>query len=158
VLVAQAGPDLGDPKAPLEFAFAYVDDIANCDRWMFGVAEMVPVDDSPHGVGKVHESLFHLKPVKLRSKIRVAERVVNQTLVTDSVGGFPIVSSWAFEAAGPERTKLIAHLDYELPGAVRRKQAGVAQLRTAQRLSQPRRAASEPSWKRVATPAISMSW
>ena len=112
--------------APVAVTFDYVDELGASDRWMFGVTEVVELDDEPHGVGKIYESRFHVKPVTLKTQVRVAERVVDQLIVTDSVGGFPVRSTWRFTPVTAEQTKIDATIDYDLPGGIAGKALGRA--------------------------------
>jgi uncharacterized membrane protein len=114
----------GECAAPLEVAFAYVDDYRNATDWMFGLARFEPVGEQVQGPGSEFEATFQVKPVKLHSTIRVTEWGANEIIAFESIKGFRNWSTWRFFAAGPERTRIEVTFGYELPGGLAGKAMG----------------------------------
>ena len=114
----------GSCAAPVEVAFAYVDDYRNATDWMFGLAEFEPVGEQFQGLGAEFDGLFQIKPVKLHSTIRVTEWKENELIAFESIKGFRNWSSWRFIAEGPSRTKIAVKFSYELPGGLAGKALG----------------------------------
>jgi uncharacterized membrane protein len=116
----------GSCAAPLDVAFAYVDDYHNATDWMFGLARFEPVGDKAQGLGAVFDGTFRVKPVKLSSTIEVTEWDRERVIAFESVKGFKNSSTWRFAADGPTRTTITVTFRYELPGGVAGKVMGKA--------------------------------
>jgi len=114
----------GSCAAPLEVAFAYLDDYRNATDWMFGLSEFEPVGDQVQGVGAEFDGTFAVKPIKLHSTIRVTEWKSGEVIAYESVKGFHNWSTWRFRADGPERTRIVVRFGYELPGGLAGKAMG----------------------------------
>jgi uncharacterized membrane protein len=110
--------------APLEVAFAYVDDYRNATDWMFGLSHFEPVGEQVQGLGAEFDGTFSVKPVKLHSRIRVTAWKQDEVIAFESIKGFRNWSTWRFQADGPERTKIVVKFSYELPGGLAGKAMG----------------------------------
>jgi uncharacterized membrane protein len=108
----------GTCAAPLDVAFAYLDDYRNATTWMFGLSTFEPVGDKDHGLDAVFDGTFAVKPVKLSSRIRVTEWEENKVIAFESIKGFKNWSTWRFESTGPEQTRIDVTFSYELPGGL----------------------------------------
>jgi uncharacterized membrane protein len=108
----------GSCAAPIDVAFAYVDDYRNATKWMFGLEKFEPVGDRDRGVGARFDSTFHVKPVKLHTTIEVTEWAGDNMLAVESIKGFRTWSIWKFAPAGPNRTRVQVLFRYELPGGL----------------------------------------
>jgi uncharacterized membrane protein len=108
----------GGCAAPLEVAFAYIDDYRNATEWMFGLAAFDPVGDKDQGLGAVFDGTFHVPPVKLHSTIEVTEWEHNRIIAFESIKGFRNWSTWEFTAVSPEETAVKVKFSYELPGGL----------------------------------------
>jgi uncharacterized membrane protein len=108
----------GGCAAPLDVAFAYIDDYRNATAWMFGLAAFEPVGDKDHGLGAVFDGTFHVPPVKLHSTVKVTEWEHNRIIAFESIKGFRNWSTWEFVAEGPEATKVLVRFSYKLPGGL----------------------------------------
>src|SRR5947208_887369 len=102
--------------APLDVAFAYVDDYRNATDWMFGLAAFEPVGAQVQGLGAEFTGTFQVKPVKLHSTVKVTEWRQDELIAFESIKGFHNWSTWRFAADGPARTKITVKFSYELPG------------------------------------------
>ena len=116
----------GSCAAPVDVAFAYLDDYRNATDWMFGLAKFQPVGDKDHGLDAVFAGTFAVKPVKLSSTIKVTEWVENEVIAFESIKGFRNWSTWRFAADGPDRTKINVKFSYELPGGLAGRALGKA--------------------------------
>jgi uncharacterized membrane protein len=116
----------GSCAAPVDVAFAYLDDYRNATKWMFGLARFEPVGDKDRGVGAVFEGTFHVRPVKLASTIEVTEWEQNTTIAFESIKGFRIWSTWTFRESGPAHTTIDVVFSYELPGGLAGRALGKA--------------------------------
>jgi uncharacterized membrane protein len=116
----------GSCDAPLDVAFAYLDDYRTATDWMFGLARFDPVGALDHGLGATFYGTFQVKPVKLSSTIKVTEWAQDEVIGFESIKGFRNWSTWAFEAAGPTRTKIHVTFSYELPGGLAGRALGKA--------------------------------
>jgi uncharacterized membrane protein len=105
-------------EAPLEVAFGYLDDYRNATEWVFGLAELRPVDGRDHGLGATFDATFQVRPVKLHSTLHVTGWEQNAMLAFASVKGFVNSSTWRFRADGPTRTTITVQFTYELPGGL----------------------------------------
>jgi uncharacterized membrane protein len=114
----------GSCEAPVEVAFAYVDQYLNATDWMFGLSSFEPVGEQVQGLGAVFDATFAIKPVKLHSTIQVTEWVENEVIAFKSVKGFTNWSTWRFVSEGPTRTKIAVKFGYELPGGLAGKALG----------------------------------
>lgn len=108
----------GRCEAPLDVAFAYLDDYRNATEWMFGLAKFDPVGGKDHGLGAQFEGLFHVTPVKLHSTIEVTEWEQDSVIAFESIKGFRNWSTWRFIAAGPAATTVQVQFSYEMPGGL----------------------------------------
>jgi uncharacterized membrane protein len=104
--------------APVDVAFGYVDDYRLAKEWMFGLADLVPVDERDHGLGAMFDATFSVRPVKLHSRIKVTEWEQDAVLGFVSVQGFANSSTWRFRRDGPARTTVVVRFSYELPGGL----------------------------------------
>jgi uncharacterized membrane protein len=134
--------------APLEVAFAYLDDWRIATQWMFGLAEFSPVGPLDHGLGAQFDATFQVRPVKLHSRIEVTEWEQDAVLGFVSVRGFENSSTWRFFAEGPERTRVVITFTYVLPGGLAGRALGralepIAALSVRQTDHQLRRAIEE---------------
>ena len=116
----------GRCAAPVEVAFAYVDDIRNAPRWLWGLASLEPVGAQQRGLGAVFEGLYQVKPVKLRTTIEVTEWAENEVIAFESIKGFSTRSTWRFHDDGPARSTISVRLVYDLPGGLAGKALGRA--------------------------------
>lgn len=116
----------GRCNAPLEVAFAYVDDYRTATDWMFGLAKFAPAGEKDHGLGAVFDGTFSVKPVKLSSTIEVTEWEQDKVIAFKSIKGFPNQSRWEFSADGPERSKVVVVFSYQLPGGLAGRALGKA--------------------------------
>ena len=116
----------GEADAPLEVAFAYLDDYRNATDWMFGLQKFVPAGDKDHGLGAKFDGTFSVKPVKLSSTIEITEWAENQVIAFKSIKGFKNESTWRFSADGPNRTNVDVVFSYFLPGGLAGKALGKA--------------------------------
>lgn len=101
-------------EAPIDVAFAYLDDYREVPSWMFGVEDFRVVGDQDHGLGSEFEATLNLG-IKLHTRIRCTEWEKNRVIGMDSVKGFKVRSRWYFEEDGPGRTKVRAEVTYGLP-------------------------------------------
>jgi uncharacterized membrane protein len=108
----------GTCAAPLEVAFAYLDDYRNATTWMFGLSRFEPVGERDQGLGAEFEGTFAVKPIKLHSTIRVTEWELNRVIAFESIKGFRNWSTWQFSADGPETTRIRVRFSYDLPGGL----------------------------------------
>jgi uncharacterized membrane protein len=108
----------GRCEAPLEVAFAYLDDYRHATRWMFGLSRFEPVGDLDHGLGAEFDGTFSVKPVTLSARIRITQWVANELIAFESIDGFRNWSTWTFHAEGPDRARIDVLFGYELPGGL----------------------------------------
>ena len=108
----------GHCEAPLEVAFAYLDDYRNATTWMFGLEKFEPAGDKDHGLGARFDGTFHVKPVKLHSTIEVTEWEQDKVIAFESIKGFRNWSTWNFIGTGPASTTVQVKFSYELPGGL----------------------------------------
>jgi uncharacterized membrane protein len=108
----------GSCEAPIDVAFAYVDDYRNAPKWMFGLAEFEPEGGKDHGLGAVFNGTFQVKPVKLHSTVECTDWKQDELIVFKSIKGFKNSSTWRFIAAGPTKTTIRVAFDYEVPGGL----------------------------------------
>jgi uncharacterized membrane protein len=116
----------GSCEAPLDVAFAYLDDYRNATKWMFGLAGFTPVGAKDQGLGAEFAGTFQVKPVKLHSTIKITEWEQDKVIAFESIKGFRNWSTWQFFADGPTRTKIKVVFSYELPGGFAGKAMGKA--------------------------------
>jgi uncharacterized membrane protein len=114
----------GSCEAPVEVAFAYVDDYRNATDWMFGLSAFEPVGDQVQGLDATFDGTFQVKPVKLHSTIKVTEWKENELIAFESIKGFHNWSTWRFIPESPTRTKIAVKFSYELPGGLAGKALG----------------------------------
>ena len=110
--------------APVDVAFAYVDEYRNATDWMFGLARFEPAGEQVQGKGAVFDATFQVKPVKLHSTIEVTDWKQDALIAFESVKGFRNWSTWRFAADGPDRTTISVVFSYELPGGLAGKALG----------------------------------
>jgi uncharacterized membrane protein len=116
----------GTCEAPVEVAFAYLDDYRNATEWMFGLSKFQPVGEKDQGLGAVFEGTFQVKPVKLSSTIKITEWELNKVIAFESIKGFRNWSTWNFIEASPTQTKIQVTFSYELPGGLAGRALGKA--------------------------------
>lgn len=116
----------GTCDAPLEVTFAYLDDYRNATKWMFGLASFEPECDKAHGLGAVFSGTFAVKPIQLRSTIKVTEWEQNKIIAFESIKGFRNWSTWRFSAPSPTQTTITVQFSYELPGGLAGRALGKA--------------------------------
>lgn len=112
--------------APLDVAFAYLDDYRHATDWMFGLTRFVPIGEQTSGLGARFEGTFAVKPVKLASTIEVAEWQRDAVIAFQSIKGFRNWSTWRFSAPDPGQTKITVRFSYELPGGLAGRALGKA--------------------------------
>lgn len=108
----------GGCAAPVDVAFAYLDDYRNAAKWMFGLEKFEPVGDKDHGLGARFDGTFHVRPVKLHSTIQVTQWERDKVIAYESINGFRNWSTWHFIASGPASTTVRVTFSYELPGGL----------------------------------------
>src|SRR6266496_2368077 len=108
----------GGCEAPLDVAFAYIDDYRHATEWMFGLSHFEPVGEKDQGFGAVFDATFQVTPVKLHSTIEVTEWEQDKVIAFKSIKGFKNWSTWEFTATGPTSTKVAVKFSYELPGGL----------------------------------------
>lgn len=116
----------GTCAAPVDVAFAYLDDYRNATDWMFGLAKFEPAGEQERGLGAVFDGTFQVKPVKLSSTIEVTEWEQNTVIAFESIKGFRNWSTWRFFDEGPHRTRIKVTFSYELPGGLAGRALGKA--------------------------------
>ena len=114
----------GSCAAPIDVAFAYLDDYRHATDWMFGLARFEPAGEQDQGLGAVFDGTFQVKPVKLASTIKVTEWQQDKVIAFESIRGFRNWSTWRFEPLGPAETKIDVTFSYELPGGLAGKAMG----------------------------------
>ncbi|MFN2562907.1 MAG: SRPBCC family protein [Jatrophihabitans sp.] len=105
-------------EAPLDVAFAYIDDYRNATGWMFGLARFEPVGEQVQGLGAVFDGTFHVKPIKLSSTVKVTTWEQDKLIAFESIKGFKNWSTWEFSSLSPEQTKVTVTFSYDLPGGL----------------------------------------
>jgi len=105
-------------EAPLDVAFAYIDDYRNTTDWMFGISKFEPVGDKVQGLDAVFDGSFHVTPVRLSSRVRVIKWEQDRVIAFESIKGFKNWSTWEFSAISPTRTMVSVTFSYELPGGL----------------------------------------
>jgi uncharacterized membrane protein len=108
----------GSCAAPLDVAFAYVDDYRTATNWMFGLVKFEPAGDKDHGLGAVFDGTFQVKPVKLHSTVEVTDWKQDSVIAFESIKGFRNWSTWEFIPSGPASTTIKVTFSYELPGGL----------------------------------------
>jgi uncharacterized membrane protein len=108
----------GHCEAPLDVAFAYLDDYRNATEWMFGLAKFEPVGGKDHGLGATFDGTFHVTPVKLHSTIEVTGWEQDKVIAFESIKGFRNWSTWSFVSTGPTSTTVQVKFSYEMPGGL----------------------------------------
>lgn len=112
--------------APLDVAFAYIDDYRNATGWMFGLARFEPVSEQVHGLGAVFDGTFQVKPIKLSSTVKVTKWEQDKVIAFESIKGFKNWSTWEFSSLSPEQTKVTVTFSYDLPGGLAGRAMGKA--------------------------------
>jgi ribosome-associated toxin RatA of RatAB toxin-antitoxin module len=113
-------------EAPVEVLFAYVDDYRNTTKWLFGLSKFDPTSEVTSGLGSTFDGTFAVKPIKLHSSVKIVEWVQGAVIAVESYKGFQINQRWEFSATGPETSKVIVDVRYELPGGLAGKAMGRA--------------------------------
>lgn len=108
----------GTCEAPLDVAFAYLNDYHTATKWMFGLAKFEPVGEQDEGLGAEFDGTFQVKPVKLNSTVRVTEWEQNKVIAFESIKGFKNLSTWRFSAPSSTQTTITVLFSYELPGGL----------------------------------------
>jgi uncharacterized membrane protein len=117
---------VGTCEAPIDVAFAYIDDYRTATEWMFGLAKFEPVGDKVQGLGTVFDGTFQVKPVKLSSTVKVTRWEQDKVIAFESIKGFKNWSTWEFSADSPTTTKITVTFSYELPGGLAGRALGKA--------------------------------
>lgn len=104
--------------APVDTAFAYVDDHRNVPAWMFGVTRFDPVGPQSQGLGAVFDVTMQIGPKALHSRVRITEWELDRVIVLDSIDGIGSSSSWRFRPTDDGGTELSVDFDYTLPGGL----------------------------------------
>lgn len=100
--------------APVSRVFAYVDDFTHAQDWMWGLTRLEPVGDQVQGVGTVLDGTMKLG-VALKSRMEVIAWEQDRLIEMTSIKGITSTQRWEFTPVG-DRTRLRAHITYELPG------------------------------------------
>jgi uncharacterized membrane protein len=108
----------GTCAAPVDVAFAYVDDYRNATQWMFGLADFAPAGAEDQGLGAVFNGTFQVRPVKLHSTVECVDWKQDELIAFKSVKGFKNTSVWRFESLGPASTRIRVQFSYEVPGGL----------------------------------------
>lgn len=104
--------------APQQFVFDYMGDFTNVPEWLFGITKLETISDIKQGLGAVYDGSMKLGPKTLHSVIKISRWEPPTAVETDHVSGFVFRSKWAVEAPSSESTRVIADIDYELPGGM----------------------------------------
>ena len=116
----------GSCAAPVDVAFAYVDDYRNATEWMFGLAAFEPNGAKDHGQGAVFNGTFQVKPIKLHSTVECTDWKQDELIAFTSIKGFKNSSVWRFVPTGPTSTKVQVDFTYEVPGGLAGRALGKA--------------------------------
>ena len=108
----------GTCAAPVDVAFAYVNDYRNATQWMFGLADFAPHGDKDEGLGAVFNGTFQVRPVKLHSTVECTDWAQDELIAFESIRGFKNSSVWRFMSLGPTSTKIHVQFSYEVPGGL----------------------------------------
>ena len=101
-------------EAPLEKAFAYVDDWRNVPDWLVGVETFTPVGDLDQGLGSVFDVVVHAG-VRVRTRLKVTDYVERRLIEFESVKGFKVRNRWNFEPIADDRTLITAETTLHPP-------------------------------------------
>ena len=112
-----------DCAAPVDQVFAYVDNYRNVPDWLYGISKFVPTTEKERGLGAVFEGSMHVG-VMLHSTVEVTAYDEGRMFEFESVKGFKNSSHWSFEAIDAKSTRIIADVQYSLPGGVAGKALG----------------------------------
>lgn len=114
-----------DIDAPLSTVFAYVDDYRTTHEWMFGLTQFEPVGAQDHGLGAVFDGNVKLG-VNLKSRVQITGWEQDRLIELTSIKGIKNAWRLTFEALGDGRTRMDAHVTFELPGGPVGKAMGAA--------------------------------
>ncbi|WP_188113302.1 SRPBCC family protein [Nocardioides humilatus] len=100
---------------PVGEVFAYVDDFSKTKDWMYGLHKIDPVTDFTQGVGATYDGVMKLG-VSLKSRIQCSGWELDRLIEITSVKGIKNTQRWTFTDLGEGRTRVDAHISFELPG------------------------------------------
>ena len=110
---------------PVDEVFAYVDDYSRVKDWMYGLHKMEPRTEQVNGVGATFDGIMKLG-VSLSSRIRCTGWEQGRLIEMTSIKGIKNTQRWTFTDLGEGRTRVEAHITYELPGGPAGKAMAVA--------------------------------
>jgi uncharacterized membrane protein len=116
----------GDIGVPAELAWTYISHLARCPEWLFGVTEMVATGEQTRGVGAQFAGTFQVKPITLHATADVVGWTEREAITMRSVKGFPMEITLRVVPLSATETRLIAAVEYDLPGGVAGKALGRA--------------------------------
>jgi uncharacterized membrane protein len=99
-------------QAPVEKAFAYVEEPRNIPEWLMNLSEITDVTGS--GVGQRYRWKYTMIGLPFEGETTVKEHVPNERLVTQSTGGIPNTFTMVFEP-NERGTKLDVHTESTIP-------------------------------------------
>ncbi|GAA5093019.1 SRPBCC family protein [Nocardia iowensis] len=105
-------------KAPVDYAFTYVEDYRNVPEWMYGIRHFTPVGEQTSGVGSVFDTALHLGPTTLHLRTDTIEWMAGSRVTMRAIKGIEGTIRWDFASLGPETTKVTATADYRVPGGL----------------------------------------
>lgn len=114
----------GVARVPIDVAFAYIDDYQTVPDWMFGISEFTPVGEFTQGLGATFDTVMHIGPKQLRSRVEISEWVENEVITVSSLDGITNASTWRFTAQDDDHTELSVDFAYQLPGGLAGKALG----------------------------------
>jgi len=104
--------------APVEAAFAFVDDYRNTTKYMKDLTRWNPVDPHrTHGKGATFDVTMSAGPLKLASTVEMDAWVENREISWHSTSGLKQKGSWSFKPAAGGSEATLA-LEYEMPGGM----------------------------------------
>lgn len=104
--------------APQQFVFDFISDFTNASQWVFGISKLDIVGEPKSGLGTVIDASIKLGPKTLHSVIELVDYQPPIAARTGHVSGFIFRSEWNFENIDDKSTRVIADLEYELPGGL----------------------------------------
>ncbi len=101
--------------APVDEVFAYVDDVANTQDWMYGLHSIEPVGEQLRGVGAQYDGVMKLG-VSLTSRICCTAWEEGRLIEFTSVKGIRNTQRWTFTPTPDGGTQVDVRISYSLPG------------------------------------------
>ena len=101
-------------EAPIETAFAYVDNWRNVPLWLVGVEKFTPVGEQEQGLGSVFDVVVHAG-IRVRTRLEVTDYVERRLIEFESVQGFKVRNRWNFEPVDDDRTLITAETTLHPP-------------------------------------------